>query len=72
MPANTEADFQATISSDRPVEVYLKKGITQDLPDGVNYDMRITNETSVTLMSKLINLEQGAIIAVRCMGEESD
>lgn len=72
MPANTETDFQATISSDRPVEVYLKKGITQDLPDRVNYDMRITNETSVTLMSKLINFEHGAIIAVRCMGEESD
>ena len=72
MPANTEADFQATISSDRPVEVYLKKGITQDLPDGVNYDLRITNETSVTLMSKMISMDQGAIMAVRCIGEESD
>ena len=43
MPASAEADYQVTISSDRPVEVYLKQGITQDLPDGMNFDIRITD-----------------------------
>ena len=33
MPANTETDYQVTVSADRPVEIYLKKGVTQDLPD---------------------------------------
>ena len=42
MPATADADYTLTISSDRPVEVYLKQGISQDLPDGVNYDIRIT------------------------------
>ena len=72
MPATTEADYSLTISSDRPVEVYLKQGITQDLPDGVNYDIRITGQTSVSLMSNIINMEKGAIMAVHCIGEESD
>ena len=72
MPANTEASFQFTVNSDKPVEVFLKKGITQDLPDAVNYDIRITNETDLTLSSNILNLEQGAIMAVHCTGEETD
>jgi hypothetical protein len=65
-------DFQVNFSSDKAVELYLRKGISQDLPDGVTYDMRITNETRATIASNLMNFEQGAILAVHCMGEESD
>ena len=53
------------------MSVYLRKGLT-DLPDTVNFDAYVKDDTKVTLSSNTMSLSEGATIAIHCVGQEED
>jgi len=64
-------DFILTVTSDRPVSVYIRKGGIE-LADSVNFDFLIKSETQISVTSKLMNFSTGGIIAVHCKGEPEE
>ena len=66
-----QGDFIISFTSDRNVSVYVRKG-SVELPDTINYDSFIKDDTTITLYSQMMNLSQGAMIAVHCIGEPDE
>ena len=66
-------DYQITVTSDRDVSVYIRKG-TNDLPDTVTFDTVIKDDTDISFSSQMMTdlTKNGAIIAVHCQGEATD
>ena len=66
-------DYQVSLTSDRNVSVYIRKG-TLDLPDPVNFDAVIKDDTEISFNSQMLKslADQGAIFAVHCEGETTD
>lgn len=70
IPQNS-GDFSLSISSDRELSVYIRKG-ESDLPDAVSFDSLVRDDTQINVTSQLMNLSKGAIVAVHCVGETED
>ena len=73
VPAGS-GDFTFTVSSDRDVSLYVRKGDT-DLPDTVTFDAVVKDDTSITLNSALLGSsagQNGAILAIHCVGQPED
>ena len=59
------------IQSDRPVHIYIRAD-TSELPDPVNFDAIIKNQVKSLITSDMLDISEGAIIAVYCFGEVTD
>jgi len=72
VPAGS-GDYQFTLTSDRNVSVYIRKGMV-DLPDTVTFDAVIKDDTEISFIPYLMkNLaEKGVVLAVHCEGEITD
>lgn len=72
VPAGS-GDFQFSLTSDRDVSVYIRKGDTE-LPDTVTFDAVIKDDKEISFNSQMFkNLaSQGAMIAVHCVGQDAD
>lgn len=68
-----EGDYQVSVTSDRDVSVYIRKGEV-DLPDTVNFDGVIKDDTEISFNSQMFKkqAEKGVIFAIHCTGETSD
>lgn len=70
VPADTDS-FEITVSSDLGLSVYVRKGNTE-LPDPVNFDAVVKNQTSITVPSSMLPSEVGWMLAVHVQGNSSD
>jgi len=70
VPADA-GDFSLSVTSDRAVSVYIRKG-TESLPDTVNFDSLVKDDTQIGVSSQMFNFKSGAIFAVHCAGGSDD
>ena len=70
LPADL-GDFQLSLTSDRPVSIYVLKG-SGTLPDAMTFDFLVKNENRVAITSNTLGFDEGAILAVHCVAKPGE